>query len=44
MKFFIIPEAGLAIECHCNSERYLALEMENASLMAGYPIRPVGET
>ena len=41
MKYFTIPEAGLAIECHCISERYLALEMENPSLMEGYPVQSV---
>ncbi len=41
MKYFIIPEAGVALECHCNSERYLALEMENTSPVAGYPVQPV---
>ena len=41
MKYFLMPEAGLAIEYHCNSDRYL--EMENPSPMAGYPVRG-GET
>ena len=41
MKYFIMPEAGLAIECHCISERYLALGMENPSPVEGYPVRPV---
>jgi hypothetical protein len=41
MKYFIMPEAGSAIECHCNSERYLALEMENPSPMEGYQVQPV---
>jgi hypothetical protein len=40
MKYFIIPESGLAIECHCDSERYLALEMETPSPVAGYPAEP----
>ncbi len=40
MKYFIIPDADLAIECHCNSEKYLASEMENPSPMAGYPVEP----
>jgi hypothetical protein len=40
MKYFIIPEAGLAIECHCISEKYLALEMENLPPMVGYPAQP----
>jgi hypothetical protein len=41
MKCFIISEAGLVIKCHCSSERYLALEIENLSLMAGYPVQSV---
>ena len=41
MKYFIISKAGLAIECHCISERYLALEIENLSPMEGYPVQPV---
>jgi hypothetical protein len=31
----------LAIECHRNSKRYLALEIQNPSPMEGYPDRPV---
>ena len=41
MKYIIMPEAGSAIECHCNSEMYLALEMENPSPVAGYSVQPV---
>ena len=41
MKYFVMPEAGSAIECHCISERYLALGIDNLSLMAGYPVQPV---
>ena len=41
MKYFIMTEAGSAIECHCNSESYLALEMESLSPVAGYPVQSV---
>jgi hypothetical protein len=41
MKYFTISEAGVAIECHCIRKKYLALEMENPSLMEGYPVQPV---
>ena len=34
MKYFIISEAGLAIEYHCISD--LALEIENPSPMESY--------
>jgi hypothetical protein len=36
-----MPEAGSAIECHCNGERYLAPEMEDPSPVAGHPVQPV---
>jgi hypothetical protein len=32
MKYFNVSEANGPIECHCNSERYLASEMEDLSL------------
>jgi hypothetical protein len=41
MKCSIVLEAGLAIKYHCSSERYLALEIENLSLMDGCPVQPV---
>ena len=41
MKYFIKTEAGLAIESLCNSERYLALEIESLSPVAGYPVQSV---
>ena len=41
MKYFTISEAGVAIECQCISERYLALEIESPSPMEGYPVQPV---
>ena len=41
MKYFIKTEAGLAIESLCNSERYLALEIESPSPVAGYPVQSV---
>jgi len=41
MKCFMISEAVLAIECHCNSEMYLALEMVNPSPVAGHPVQSV---
>ena len=41
MKYFIMTEAGLAIESLCNSESYLALEIESLSPVAGYPVQSV---
>jgi hypothetical protein len=41
MKHFIMTEAGSAIEYHCNSEGYLALEIESQSPAAGCPVRSV---
>jgi hypothetical protein len=41
MKYFITTEAGSAIECHGNSESYLALEMASLSPVAGYPVQSV---
>ena len=41
MKYFIISEAGLAIECHCISERYLVSAIETLSPMEGCPVQPV---
>ena len=38
MKYFTVSKAGLAIECHCISERYWALETENPSPMEGSPV------
>jgi hypothetical protein len=40
MKYFMISEAGPAIECHCNSERHLALKMENPSSMLAFATIP----
>ena len=39
MKYFIVSETGLVIECHRITD--LALEMETLSLMEGYPVQPV---
>jgi hypothetical protein len=39
MKYFILTEAGPAIECHYNSESHLVLEMENLSPVADYPVQ-----
>jgi hypothetical protein len=41
MKYFIMTEAGSAIKSLCNSERYLALEIESLSPVAGYRVQPV---
>jgi hypothetical protein len=41
MKYFIKTEAGLAIESLCNSERYLALEIESPPPAAGCPVQSV---
>ena len=41
MKYFIISEAGQAIECHCISGRYLASAIETLPPMEGYPVQPV---
>jgi len=39
MKYFIILQAGLAVECHCITN--LALVIENLLPMEGYPVQPV---
>jgi hypothetical protein len=41
MKYFIMAEVAPVIECHGNSESYLALKMESLSPVAGYPAKPV---
>jgi hypothetical protein len=41
MTYFIKSKAGLAIECHRNSEMYLALEMESPSPIEVYLLQPV---
>ena len=41
MKYSIIAEANGPAKRHCNSERYLALDMETLSLTEGYPVQPV---
>jgi hypothetical protein len=41
MKYSLVSEANGPIECHCNSERYLAFEMEDQSLMDGFLVQPV---
>jgi hypothetical protein len=41
MEHSIISEAGLLIKGHGESERYLALQIENLSLTEGCPVQPV---
>jgi len=41
MKYYIKSKSGLTIECHSDSERYLALAIENLSLTESYLVPPV---
>jgi hypothetical protein len=41
MEHSIISEAGLPVKGHSESERYLALRIENLSLTEGCPVPPV---
>jgi hypothetical protein len=38
MKYYIVSEAGLALDCYCVSDMYLALETNSPSPMEGSPV------